>query len=341
MLLKKLTMANALPGNENEVRSIIKEEIKEYATNIRVDRMGNIIAEKKINDGPTILVSAHMDEVGLMVKGIDSSGLIKFAPVGGIDPRILVSKVVEIGSKKLQGVIGAKPIHLQKANEQNTPMPISSLYIDIGASNKEEASKHVEIGDYIGFKSEYIEFGNNKVKAKALDNRIGCSFLVDLMKEELDYNIIAAFVVQEEIGLRGSAIAANQIEADFGIILEGTTCGDMTDVDAHLQTTEVDKGPAISMMDRTTIYKKDLLKKITKIAEDNEIKWQFRRNSFGGNDTGRFHTAKTGMDCISIAVPCRYIHSPVSVMSKLDYDNTKKLLLNIIKNAGKEGLLNE
>ena len=192
MLLKKLTEASGVSGNEKEVRDIILNEIKGYVDDINVDRLGNIIAFKKGNNSSKkLMVTAHMDEVGLMVTDIDNMGLLKFTTVGGIDKRILVSKPVLVGKDKILGVIGAKPIHLQKREEWQKALEIEQLYIDIGVNSKAEAEKLVSIGDYAMFDSQYIEFGGNLVKAKALDNRVGCSLLIELLKEIEDMVTLA------------------------------------------------------------------------------------------------------------------------------------------------------
>lgn len=340
MLLKKLTDILGVSGNEKEIRNFIISEIKEHVDNVKIDIMGNIIAYKKgRNNDINIAIAAHMDEVGLIAKGIDDSGLIKFAAIGGIDARILVSKQVKIGENKVNGVIGAKAVHMQKPNERKEALSIDDLYIDIGCKNREEVEKIIHIGDYIGFCSDYVEFGKNRVKAKALDDRVGCALLIELLKSDVPINITGVFTVQEEVGLRGAEVAANQVESDLAIILEGTTCSDIIKVEPHLQVTELEKGPAISIMDRTSIYNRKFVDMLVETAKESEIPWQYRRSTFGGNDAGKFHTAKAGMPCVSIAVPCRYIHSPISVMSKDDYNNCKKLLFKFIDKIRERGLL--
>lgn len=340
MLLKRLTDALGVSGNEKEVRNIIVEEIKDYVDDIKIDIMGNIIASKKgVRDDINVAVTAHMDEVGFIVKGIDDSGLLKFASIGGIDARILVSKQVIIGNNKINGVIGAKAVHMQKPEERKKAISINDLYIDIGCTTKAEAEKIVQVGDYIAFYSEYVEFGKNRIKAKALDNRVGCAILIELLKNKVPINITGVFTVQEEVGLRGAEVAANQIDVDLAIVLEGTTCSDISNIEPHLQVTELDKGPAISLMDRTSIYNRKFVDMLVDTATVAEIPWQYRRSTFGGNDAGKFHTAKGGTPCLSIAVPCRYIHSPVSVLSKDDYYNCKELLFKFLHRISERGLL--
>lgn len=342
MLLKKLTEASGVSGNEKEVRNIIISEIKDYVDSLTVDKLGNIIAIKKgMVNAPKLMIAAHMDEVGLMVTGIEESGLIKFTTVGGIDKRILISKPVLIGDKKIHGVIGCKPIHLQEKDERSKTLSIRQLYIDIGVTNKDEAKKLVNIGDYITFDSKYVEFGDNKIKAKALDDRVGCSILIDLLKSKTNLTLYAVFTVMEEVGLIGAGPAAFRIEPDIAIILEGTLCSDVPDVPSHMTSTELGKGPAISLMDATTYFDKELRNAIVSIANKNNIPYQYRKTLSGGNDSGKIHIAKEGCRTSTISVPCRYIHSPICVMDKRDYENTRKLVKAIVKSLEKGGFSNE
>lgn len=336
MLLKKLTETSGVSGNEKEVRDLIISEIKDYVDEIKIDRIGNIIAYKKAsnnkNSNKKIMLAAHMDEVGLLIRDIDESGLLKFTTVGGIDKRILVSKPVLVGDGKIAGVIGAKPIHLQAASERKTPLDIESLYIDIGAKSKDDALKYVEIGDYVSFDSSYIEFGDKKVKAKALDDRVGCAIIIDLLKNDRLSNVdfYGVFTVMEEIGLRGAGPAANQIEPDYALILEGTLCYELPKLENHLIPTKLGHGPAISLIDRTTIYFKDVRDYIVDIAKKENIPYQFRTTAMGGNDSGQIHTNKEGCKTITVSVPCRNIHSTTSVMDLNDYNNTLKLSREIL-----------
>ncbi len=339
MLLKQLTEASGVSGNEKEVRDLIISEIKDFVDTLKIDRIGNIIAYKKGKDiNKRLMVTAHMDEVGLIIKEIDSMGLLRFTTVGGIDKRILVSKPVLVGKDNVMGVIGAKPIHLQKREEWKRALTLDELYIDIGVKSKEEAERLVSIGDYVSFASDYVEFGEELVKAKALDNRVGCSLLINLIKEVKDVSFYAVFTVMEEIGLVGAGPATYEVDPDISVVLEGTLCYDMPKLDTHLIPTYLNKGPAISLIDRTTVFDHEFRKKITSIAEKNNIPYQYRKTSMGGNDSGKIHTTKEGSITTTISVPCRYIHSPASVMSKKDYINTYKLLKAIISEFEREEL---
>lgn len=339
MLLKQLTEASGISGNEKEVRDLIISEIKDHVDNIKIDRIGNVIAYKKGKDTKNkLMITAHMDEVGLLIKEIDTMGLLKFTTVGGVDKRILVSKPVLIGKDKIAGVIGAKPIHLQRKEEWTRALSLDELYIDIGAKSKEEAEKIVSVGDYVSFASDYVEFGEGLVKAKALDNRVGCSLLIELVKEIKDISFYAVFTVMEEIGLVGAGPAAYEVNPDISLVLEGTLCYDMPKLDTHLVPTYLNQGPAISLIDRTTVYDHNFRKQIVKIAEKNNIPFQYRKTSMGGNDSGKIHTSRDGSITTTISVPCRYIHSPASVMSKTDYNNTYTLLKAILFEFEREEL---
>ncbi len=336
MLLKGLIEASGLSGNEGQVRNLIIDEIKDHVDSIKVDRIGNIIAFKKGKyPDKKIMLAAHMDEVGLIVIDINDMGLLKFTEVGGLDHRILVSKRVLVGQDQILGVIGAKPIHLQKSQERNFPLGIDDLYIDIGATSKDEAEKLVSIGDYVMFQSDTVEFGHNLIKGKALDDRAGCSVIVDLLKEDNDFTFYGVFTVMEEIGLVGAGPAAYEVDPTCSIIVEGTICYEEPELDSHLVPTMVGKGPAISLMDRTTIYNKEFREKVVKTAEENSIPYQYRKSSMGGNDSGRIHTTRAGSITCGISVPCRNIHSPSSIMSLEDYENTKKLIRNILSKYNK------
>ena len=330
MFLKELTELSGVSGCEYEVRNYIKQRLNEIGCEFYIDKLGNVIAHNKGKKNITIMVAAHMDEVGLIVNHIDSDGFIKFKAVGGIDQRVLNSKIVLVGEKKIPGVIGSKAVHLMSEEEKGTSVPIDKLYIDIGSSSKSETEKLVQIGDYIIFKSDYVEFGDNLIKAKALDDRAGVSIILELLSIKLDADFYGVFTVMEEVGLRGAETAAYQLEPDLGIVLEGTVCADMPEVNDQDKSTLIGKGAALSLMDGTTVYDIDLVRDIAKIAEEKNIMYQFRKSSSGGNDAGVIHKTKKGSKVVAISVPCRYIHSPVNVASKSDIENVFKLAKEVI-----------
>lgn len=330
MLLEKLCNATGPSGYEGDVRAIIKEVIKDYVDEVKVDRMGNIIAHKK-GSGKKVIVDAHMDEVGFIITGYNEDGTLKFYSLGGIAANILPSKIVLIGEDKMPGVIGFKPIHLQSGEERKKAVSYDDCCIDIGSNSKEETKKLVSLGEFAVFDTEFSEFGDGLYKGKAFDDRMGCAVLIEALKESYDCDLYGVFNVQEEVGERGAFVSAFNVKADIGIVLEGTICADMSNVTKHMRATEVGKGPAISIMDRTSIFNQDIAREITNLAEEKEISYQFRRAIAGGNDAYAIHASGEGAKVATISVPCRYIHSSVSVASKSDFENTIKLLVEYLK----------
>jgi endoglucanase len=336
MLLKKLTEANGLPGCEDAVRNIIIEEIKDHVDSYHVDRLGNLIAYKnKDADGRKIALSAHMDEVGLIVKGVNGDGTLAFDS-WGVDPSVLGSKSVEVGEDRIKGIVGVKD-----KTDAEKPFALTDFFIDIGCPSKEEAEKLVKLGDYAAFCSEYTEFGfeNNKIKAKALDDRIGCYILIKLLQSGVSGNLTAVFCVQEEIGTRGSKAAANCVDVDLVINVEGTVCLDVLNIknDYH-RVTEQGKGIAISVLDSLSIYLKEYIDSFTAVAKEHNLPCQFRKTKMGGTDAGSYHVAKAGTPVIGLGVPCRYIHSPVSVADKRDIESGIELVQKYIEKFLKEGV---
>ncbi len=327
MLLARLTEANGAPGQEGDVRNLIRAEIEPHVQEIKTDALGNLIAIKNPDaPGPRVMLAAHMDEVALMIVGIEGNGFLKFRPIGGVDPRVLVAKSVVVGPKKIAGVIGSKPIHLQKPPERERAFTMQELLIDIGAKNKEEAERLVKLGEIAYFTTSYEEFGNGKVKAKALDDRVGCALAIRLLQEEVSFPLIAAFTVQEEVGLRGAGVATYQVKPDLALVLEGTTASDVPGTDEHKHATTVGAGPCITVIDRASIPHPALVQELLALASEQGIAVQIRRNTAGGTDAGQIQLSEEGVKVATIAVPCRYIHSPVSVMSKDDYEGAYKLV---------------
>lgn len=317
MYLKELCELCGVSGDEGRVRAFIEEKARPYADDIYTDNIGNLIVFREGKIHKKVMLSAHMDEVGFIVSKINDDGYLKFKTVGGIDPRVVISKRVTVGKDKIPGVIALKAIHLQKPDERGKSVPISSLFIDIGASSKKEAEKKVSLGDYVSFSTEYAEIGD-KVKAKALDDRVGCSILLDLIKEDTPYDTYFVFGTQEEVGLRGAAVYAYNIEPCIALVLEGTTCSDVYGAKEHEYVTICGGGAAVSFMDRTSIASAKYHKWLYNTAVAENIPVQYKRTTMGGNDAGAIHRSRGGILTASLSVPCRYIHSPVSVASVSD-----------------------
>jgi putative aminopeptidase FrvX len=328
MLLKELTLLSGPSGVEDQVRDYIAAAAKSRADEVTVDRLGNVIATKRgtAESPATVMVCAHMDEVGFLITRIEDSGLIKFGTTGGIDARILLSQRVKIGAHAVPGVIGSMPIHLLKEDDINKPANIDDMFIDIGAGSKADALKLVKPGDWAVFDSGYVEFGDRLIKAKALDDRAGCSLLLEALEGRYEATLVAVFSVMEEIGGVGASAAAFALNPDTAVVLEGTTCADMHGVPDHLKVTVIGRGPALTVMDNSAISSCKLREYLIATANREQIPWQHRAGAFGGTDAGRIQPTRSGVPVVNINVPCRYIHSPISVMSASDYNNALRLL---------------
>ncbi|WP_026962005.1 M42 family metallopeptidase [Alicyclobacillus herbarius] len=332
MLLKELTEAIGPSGFEDEVRNLIRKAARPYADRVYTDVLGNLIVEQnQTAAGPRVLLDAHMDEVGLMIVHVEDNGLLRLRPLGGIDPRVLVSKPVCIGTDRRFGVIGAKPIHLQKAEERKRPLRMDELYIDIGAKDREDALSVVKPGDVAVFATRFGEIGEGCAKAKSFDDRVGCAILLDALAAQVPVPLIGAFTVQEEIGLRGATVVGERIRPDIAIAIEGTVCFDVVDAPGHGQSTVMGAGPALTVQDGRTIADTRFLEFMVAVAEKYNIPYQFRRVKGGSNDFGAIHKSGTGVTGGGISVPVRYIHAPAQVISLDDYHNTVRLVRALLE----------
>ncbi|ABR29974.1 peptidase M42 [Thermosipho melanesiensis] len=331
MYLKELSEINGVSGNEQKVRDFILDKIKDKVDKYWIDRMGNLIVFKKGKSKAKVVLDAHMDEVGFMVTKINDDGTLSFMPVGGVDPRVVIGKKVIINDE-IVGIIGFKAIHLQDS-PYKTP-EFSQLSIDAGFSSKKEAEKKVKIGDYVAFTTKYKEVGNFAT-GKAFDDRGGCSILIDLIEKNIktDYDLYFVFSVQEETGLRGSAVVAEQIQPDFAIAIETTTAGDNPELDKELWATHLGEGPAITFMHSGYVIDKNLFESLVKTAKDNNIPFQYKRRTAGGTNAARYARSAYGIPSAVISIPSRYIHSPLIVINLEDYKNTVLLLQKFLEEA--------
>lgn len=344
MILEQLSNVVGVSGKEDAVRSVVLDAIKTHTEQIRIDPLGSITAVKKANNGANdaplrVLVAAHMDEIGFMITGYDGDGLLRFTNIGGIDDRILPGLRIKIGDNGIPGVIDWVPIH--KNNEQNV-VKLSNLRIDIGASNKDEASGKVKRGDRATFDTRFSMMGEKMMRGKAFDDRGGCSLLVDVLEgESYPVEILAAFTVQEEIGLRGAQVVAQTLKPDFAVILEGTTAHDLPNPTADADesedewrpnpTSRVGGGPVISFMDRSLIVNPRLIAFLRETAEAEGIPYQYKLQLGGGTDGGAIHTSNEGVPTLVISLPCRYVHSPAALLHRDDYDATLRLVQAVLR----------
>lgn len=312
-------MARGVAGHEGEVRAILREELAAHVETMTVDSIGNLIARKGRSGDrgqQRVMLAAHMDEVGGMVMRTNADGTVKFRSVGGLDPRILPGKRVRIGAQSVPGVIMRAP-HAARSGKRVAP--ISDLLIDTGGAGG------IEPGDMITFESEYEEYGR-LLKGKSFDDRVGCYILAELMKGEFPCELVGAFTVQEEIGLRGAGVAAYAVEPDVAVALEGTVADDLPKQDDVSPTTELGKGPSISVMDRSAHADRRLVRILTETATAHDIPWQYKQPGVGGTDVGSIHLAREGVPAVAVAVPCRYIHTPAALMDPADVKNAIELM---------------
>jgi tetrahedral aminopeptidase len=330
-LLEKLCNATAVSGDEGEVRSIVMEEIKAHVDELKVDALGNVLATKKgtAPDRLRVMLSAHMDEVGFMLVADDGEGLYRFEVVGGIDARCLPGKAVLVGREHVPGVIGARPIHLTTDEERQHEISLESMRIDTGPGTGK-----VKPGDRATFATRFQRTGPS-LMAKALDDRLGVATLVELVRQappEID--LLAAFTVQEEIGLRGAKVAAYAFDPDIGIAVDSTPAYDLPRWDGEENTaynTRLGLGPAIYVSDGATLSDPRLVRWLVDTAQAAGIPFQMRQPGGGGTDAGAISRARAGVPSITVSVPHRYTHSPLSISRLDDWKNSLSLLHAALK----------
>ncbi|OQY20504.1 MAG: M42 family peptidase [Chloroflexi bacterium] len=328
MILEELANAIGVSGDEGDVRAIVLDAVREHVDDFKVDTMGNVLAFKRGTgrNRLRVMLAAHMDEVGLMVVGYNGDGFLQVRTVGGIDPRLLPGALLLVGPERIPGVIGIKPIHLLEPDERDKAPKIENLVVDVGAKSKDEAKKLAPPGTYIAFATRFRDLGPT-VSGKAFDDRAGCAVLVELLRgERFRFDLHAAFTVQEEVGLRGARVAAYTIEPDCAFALEGTIADDIPKEKESSPTTALGQGPAITVMDHSFIADRRLLQLLTDTAQELGIPYQFKQPGIGGTDAGAIHLARAGVPSATVAVPCRYIHSPVALMSLNDFNHTVELM---------------
>lgn len=314
-------------GDEGRVAAYILAQIGDKAEVSR-DPLGNLIGVKRGKGRPKnkVMLCAHMDEVGLIVTGFTSDGMLRFDAVGGIDPRVVLGRQVAVGEAGLAGVIGAKAVHLLSDDERSSAPGFDKLFIDIGAVSEEDARDHVALGDRAVFVSDFIRFGDGLLKGKALDDRLGCAILLELIDGEPAYDFHFAFTVQEEVGLRGAKAAAYTIAPDMAVVLETTTAADIAGVEGAAQVCRLKGGPVISFMDRSTLYDRELYALAFDTAKTLGFAAQTKTMIAGGNDAGAVHVSGSGVRTAAISVPCRYLHSPSCVVNLGDVAHTAQLV---------------
>jgi endoglucanase len=339
--LEKLSNACGVTGREQEVGDLLKKLMKPYVDEVVEDKLGNVIGIKKgKKNAPKVMLAAHMDEIGLLVKTISKEGFLQFAKIGGIDDRVLLAQKVIVYTEKgpLHGIIGSKPPHIQKEDERKRVMTYDELFIDVGADSQEEARKMgVRIGDPVGFDAKFARIGKDVLIGKAFDDRIACAVMVEVLKRlgKTECTVFAVGTVQEEVGLRGATTSAFGIEPDFGIALDVTIAGDTPGVKESEAPIKMRKGPSLTIADAGLIVHPKVLRFLIAVAEESKIPYQLETGLPGSTDAARIALTRAGVPSGVISVPTRYIHSPTSMLSLADVENTVKLTVAAIQKLPK------
>ncbi len=335
MILEKLSQAIGVSGEEDEVRALVIEAIRDHVSELQVDALGNVTALQRGTAQPEfkVMIAAHMDEIGMMATAVEANGLIQFTRVGGLDPRILPGKRVKVGPKRKPGVILWKPIHLWR--DMKT-VPIEALRIDVGAGDKSAA----EPGDRIAFDADYTQLSETVVRGKAFDDRVGCAVLVDILQSgPYPVTVAAAFTAQEEIGLRGATVAAERLNPAAAIVLEGTYAYDLPEPTLELEAGDLPANPGtrfgggavLTLADRQMITDPRALAFLRETAEANDIAYQIKTMGGGGTDGGAIHIAQAGIPTMPISAPCRYIHTPTALLNLDDYASVLALSQAVLR----------
>ena len=337
-LLERLCNVIAISGDESEVRNIVLKEVKPYADEVKVDALGSVLATRlgRGRKRTRVMLDAHMDEVGFMIVDEDGDGLYRFETVGGIDVRHLVGKQVFVGKERTPGVIGAKPIHLMNGDEYTRKVPLDALRIDVGLSGR------AKVGDRAGFATRFRRVGPS-ILAKSIDDRIGIATLIQLFRDlPPNIDLCAAFSVQEEIGLRGAKVAAQYFNPDMAIAIDSTPANDLPLHDGSENmsyNTKLGLGPAIYIADGSTLHDPRLVRFLRETAEAEKIPYQIRQPGGGGTDSGAIQRSLAGIPTVSVSVPHRYTHSPVSIARVDDWKHTINLLHAALKRITPELLI--
>ncbi|MCD4739193.1 MAG: M42 family peptidase [Anaerolineae bacterium] len=341
-ILQSLSNVMSTSGDESEMRRALRPLLAGHVDEMRVDSLGNLITLKK-GTGESqlrVLVTAHIDEVGMMVVAHTENGALKVQTVGGIDDRLLPGLNVYVGKEQLPGVIGIKAIHHSSSKERLKAIPLKELSVDIGAENQKEAQRLAPVGTRVTFSTQAHPLGE-LIAGKAFDDRAGCTALVALLHEEpFPFDLYGVFTVQEEVGLRGARVAGYALAPDVAFVLEGTIADDLPKKEDVSPTSKIGQGPVLTIMDRSYISAPRLLRYTVQLAEKLGLPYQFKQPGIGGTDAGAIHLTRGGVPSLTLAVPCRYIHGPISLLKPADLEATIALTSAALRHLTAELLAN-
>ncbi|MFA5561575.1 MAG: M20/M25/M40 family metallo-hydrolase [Eubacteriales bacterium] len=346
-LLRRLCLLFGPSGCEGEVRSAIRESIRPCVDELEQDKLGNLIGYVDGADNSrTLMIAAHMDEVGMMITNIESSGQLRFDTVGGIDAAVLCGKRVVVWGHdrtRLPGIISAKPIHLQSKEEREKATTRKSLYIDIGASDRADAQRLVSVGDFAVFDSDFVRFGEaeRRMKGKAIDDRLGCAVMISVLERLRAEGTVPpvrlafAFTVREEVGFSGAKTAAYRINPSHAVALESTAIADLPDVSAHERVGDMGRGGVLSLADKGALYCRAFVGYALSVGREKDIPVQLKRYVSGGNDARHIQQSAAGVRVLALSAPTRYLHSASCVADLADYRAMQKLVYEMIVGFGR------
>lgn len=341
MLLERLCNACGLAGQEDEVRAILRAELQAHVDQIWTDALGNLIMRK--GDGPTkVMLDAHMDEVGFLVGEITEQGFIKLKKVSGIDDRVIPGRAVWITSRRIHGVIGAKAFHLTGADERGKVLPFSEMVVDLGCTTKAEVEAlGIELGDPVYYATAAEHWGEGILKAKAIDDRVGCYIAAEILKQPVPEGVtlLVSFTVQEEVGLRGAKVSAYNLQPHVAIALESTVAADVAAVGPLDTVTNMGQGPAITLYDAAGIPSQEVQQGLIQVAEQKGIKHQLRRVVGGGNDAGAIALQGGGTPVCAVSIPTRYFHTNAALCNLADVQAAIDLVSAYITGLAKGEIL--
>jgi endoglucanase len=342
-LLQALSNAFGVSGLEDDVRAVIHGIAAPFADDVRTDTLGNLLVTRRGRTPRTLMLDAHMDEVGLMISHVEDDGFLRFATIGGWDPRILPAHAVTIRTRSgayVRGVIGSLPPHILSQADREKPVPLDGMFIDIGARSAEEvAHRGVRLGDPAvpAYPCETLPDG--WIMGKALDDRVGCAVMIKVLEalagQSPELTLVCNFAVGEETGLRGARTAAHQIAPVLALALEGTVASDVPGVSGPRRLTSVGRGPAISLADRSMIMSPRFIQALERVAEEHRIAYQHKRPMYVGTDAGAIHTSGGGVLAGAVSVPCRYIHAPLGLLRLSDVEDTIRLVSAFVQDAAR------
>jgi endoglucanase len=338
-LLKPLSELNGISGFESAVASFIEKMVRPFADEIKTDGLGSLLAIKKgTHPTLTIMLAAHMDEVGFLINQIEDSGMLRITPVGGWWGHVLLAQVMTIttrSGKTFQGVIGAKPPHGMTPEVRNKVVDVKDMFLDLGYASKQAIlDQGIRIGDMVTPAMTARPLNDTEVVlGKAWDNRVSCAVLIETLKRLKDVaheaTIIAAFTTQEEVGLRGAKTATYVAKPDLGIAVDVTLSNDLPGAPKH--DTRFGQGVALSLLDASVISHRGLVEDVEAIAIKEKIPFTYDVMPVGGTDAGEMHKAFAGVITMTLSIPCRYYHSHTSLVHLHDVEATTKLLVAYLK----------